>query len=161
MMSWLLLPGVFVQAQQSTNFDVPKPEGRVSDYEHLFTLEQIHTLDSIISGYENLTTVQIALLTIDTGMVSKEDFDAYTLHMANTWGVGVIGKDNGVLIGISKGHRKLRIHNGYGIEKLISNEETKQVIDETMIPEFKKDNYYEGALQGLLQIIGLLNERMK
>lgn len=157
----LLLPCVYMHAQRGANFNLPKPIGWVNDYEHLFTVAQQHTLDSIITDYKKTTTVQIAVVSIDTTMVSKENFDTYTLHMANTWGVGVIGKDNGVLIGISKGHRKLRIQNGYGIEKLISDEETKQIVDDVIIPHLKEGNFYEGTLAGVLRVIELLNERMK
>ena len=38
-------------------------------------------------------------------------------------------KKNGILIGISKGYRKIRIQNENGIEKIITDEETKSIIE--------------------------------
>jgi uncharacterized protein len=81
------------------------------------------------------------------------------LYISNTWGVGVKGKDNGILIGISNGYRRMRIQNGYGIEKIISDEETKEIIDKYFIPYFKNGDYYSGTLTGLTRLIALLNSK--
>jgi uncharacterized protein len=62
-------------------------------------------------------------------------------------------KNNGIVIGLSKGHRTIRISNGYGIEPILSDKETKKIIDEIIIPEFKNERYYEGIRKGILKII--------
>jgi uncharacterized membrane protein YgcG len=51
--------------------------------------------------------------------------------------------DNGILIAISTRLRKLRIHNGFGIEKKISNEETGAIIENYMVPALKESKYYD------------------
>lgn len=68
-------------------------------------------------------------------------------------------KDNGVLIAISKGYRQIRIQNGNGIEKIITDNETKEIIDNFFIPDFKKGNYYDGTLKGLVELINLLKPK--
>jgi uncharacterized protein len=141
--------------------DLPKRTGWVNDFENLFTEEQELSLDSIISIYKVKTGIEIAIITLDTSVTSKDKFDDFTLHIANTWGVGEKEKNNGVLIAISEGHRKMRIQNGYGIEKLITDNETKSIIDFYFIPDFKKGDYYQGTLTGLTKLIELLNEKIK
>ena len=42
--------------------------------------------------------------------------------------------------GISIDLRKIRVSKGYGIEKELSDRETKKIIYEIVIPEFKKGN---------------------
>jgi uncharacterized protein len=138
---------------------LPKPIGWVNDFEELYSEEQKHSLDSIISDYNAKTTIEIAIVTIDTSMISDERFEDFTLYISNTWGVGVKGKDNGILIGISNGYRRMRIQNGYGIEKIISDEETKEIIDKYFIPYFKNGDYYSGTLTGLTRLIALLNSK--
>jgi len=78
--------------------------------------------------------------------------DDYSLDLANYWGAGQKGKSNGILIAFGKGIRKIRIQNGYGIEKRLTDEETKKIIDLYMIPKFKDDKYYEGLKDGLSAI---------
>ena len=128
---------------------IPKPIGRVNDFEGIFTIEQSHVLDSMLISFEKKTTIQIAIITIDTSMMKKDELDAWTLKVLNSWGVGQKNQDNGILIGISRGYRRMRIQNGYGIEKILTDKETKQIIDNDFIPFFKKAEYFEGTVNGL------------
>lgn len=107
----------------------------------------------MIVDFEKKTSVEIAVLTIDTTVVSKDNFDAYVLAVANRWGVGKAGKDNGVMIGISAGHRYMSIQNGYGVEKYLTDAETKCIIDRNFIPQFKRGNYYKGTKSGLKAVM--------
>ena len=129
--------------------NIPKPVGRVNDFEKIYTRKEIKILDSLISGFEKKTTIQIAVITIDTSMIDEKNMDDWTLEVMNTWGVGQKDKNNGILIGISKGYRHMRIQNGYGIEKILTDNETKKIIDKEFIPFFKKAKYFEGTLTGL------------
>lgn len=83
------------------------------------------------------------------------------LRLANTWGVGKKEKNNGVTICISKGYRRMRICNGYGIEKVLSDAETKAIVDRDFIPSFKAGDYYKGTLMGLEAIMARLDAKMK
>lgn len=138
---------------------LPSPSGYVNDYENLFAeKEQMH-LDSLISEFEKRTSIEIAIITLDSSVSSKEDFDKLILEVARKWGVGKKGVDNGVVIGICHGHRKIRIQNGYGIEKILTDEETKQIIEEYFIPGFKQDGYYKGTYDGLIALMRILSVR--
>lgn len=127
--------------------------GWTSDFEHIFTSGQIVELDSIISRFEMETQNEIAIVTIDSSSTTKEAFDNLILTIANKWGVGKKGLNNGITIGISKGLRKIRICNGYGIEEKFTDADTKKVMDDIMIPEFKKGEYFVGTKNGLLALI--------
>ena len=94
-------------------------------------------------------------------MASTEQFDGFVLHIHETLGVGKKDKDNGIVIGISKSLRKMRISNGSGIEKLLSDEQTKLIIDTQFIPFFKQSDYYNGTLNGLEYLIDRLKTTLK
>lgn len=141
--------------------DLPKPYNWTNDYENLFSDIEEKELNQIISSFEKETTVEIAIVTIDTFKVSKEKFEDLSLHIARTWGVGKKDKSNGVLIAISDGYRQIRIQNGDGITLLISDEETTNIIKNQVIPYFKKEEYFEGTQACLLEIIKLLKVRLK
>ena len=136
-------------AAASLQDTIPRPIGYVNDYEHLFTPQQVDFLDSLIHDYERRTTIEIAVLTVDTSLTLPANFDFFTQQTMAAWTVGKKEKNNGILIGISRSFRKIRIQNAAGIEKVLSNADTKKIIDEAFIPYFKKGNYYEGMLNGL------------
>jgi len=140
---------------------LPKPLNWTNDYENLFSDDEEAKLNQIIADYEKETTVEIAIVTIDTFKVSKEKFEDLTLHIARTWGVGKKEKSNGILIAISKGYRQIRIQNGDGIALVLSDEETAEILQNQFFPYFKKEEYFEGTQAGLLKIMELLKTRLK
>ena len=140
---------------------LPQPVGYVNDYENLFSDTEEQSLDSLIRDFENRTTIQMAVVTFDTTMTTPDSLDALTLRIAKVWGVGQKDKNNGVVIGISKGYRQMRIQNGYGIEKVLTDAETKQIIDTAFIPNYREAKYYEGTYQGLKALMTTLEKRYK
>ncbi|WP_324069326.1 MAG: TPM domain-containing protein [Flavobacterium sp.] len=140
--------------------NLPKPHNWTNDYENLFSKEEETKLNQIISDFEKETTVEIAIVTIDTFKVSKEKLEDLSLHIARTWGVGKKEKSNGILIAISKGYLKIRIQNGDGIVLFLSDDETAKIIRNEIIPYFKKEDYFEGTKAGILKLIELLRKRL-
>ena len=63
------------------------------------------------------------------------------------------GQKNGVVIVFGKQIRQIRIQVGDGLEKKLKDEEVKRIIDYTIIPEFKKGDYFLGIKNGLIEII--------
>lgn len=127
-----------------------------NDFENIFSESEEHILDSLVKAYEKATTNEIIIITFDSTWITNQDFDKFVLAIHNNWGIGKKGINNGIVIGICPDLRKIRISNGYGIEKKLSDEETKRIIDETIIPEFRKENYFEGTKKGILALISKL-----
>jgi len=132
--------------------DFPFPIGSVSDYEKIFNDVQISNLTKIISEYEEKTTREIAIVTVNS-IEPYENISDYSTDLANEWGIGNSETDNGLLILFSKNLREIRISTGYGTEKILTDELCKKVIDETIIPEFKKGDYYSGIEKGMTELI--------
>lgn len=135
------------------------PEKRylsTNDFAGIFTNSEVLTLDSIVIAYEKSTTIEIVIVTFDSTWITKDNFDKFVLKIHNSWGVGKVGSNNGIVIGICTGLRRIRISNGYGIENKISDEETKKIMDHFIIPEFRKANFFEGIRKGLLALISRL-----
>lgn len=132
---------------------VIRPLGWTSDYGHLFTREQIINLDSMLDDFEKRTTNEIAIVTFDSSFIHDEDFDSIVLSIHNLWRVGKADKNNGILIGISTANRKIRISNGYGIEDKLSDKETKEIIENIIVPAFKKGDYFDGLKIAIEEIM--------
>ena len=134
------------------NFVFPKPIGVVSDYEQVFTQQQIDTLTSIIKKHQDETTNQISIVTINSFAPYKKLSD-YSLDLFNSWGIGTKDKNNGVAIVFGKKLRQIRITVGVGLEEKLTDREGKMILDFKVIPYFQKDDYYNGIKSGLLEII--------
>lgn len=134
---------------------------RIIDYEQIFTDKEIQKLDSIINIYWENATADIAIVTIDERHTDKEHFDQYVFNNLTGYAQGEYGKNNGIVIAISKQLRQMRIQNGYGIEKLMSDEATKKIIEEYFIPKFKNGNYFEGTWNGLNAIISHVEKEIQ
>ncbi|AKA35997.1 TPM domain-containing protein [Flagellimonas lutaonensis] len=132
--------------------DLPKLKREVNDYEFIFTPEQLEKLTLIIRDFEKETTNQIAVVSIDS-IGKYTDFDQFAIDLSNYNGVGQKEKDNGLTIVFSKNLKKIRISTGYGTEKILTDEICKNVIDRTIIPEFKNGEYYNGIEKGITELI--------
>ena len=132
------------------------PIGWVSDFEKNFSNEQLKILDSIIILHERETSNEIAIVSVEidtTTIRSVDEFQEFAFELANEWGVGKDEKDNDITIVFSKKLRMIRIEIGEGLTTKLTDEEAKAIIDNLIIPEFKKTNYFDGILKGLSEII--------
>ncbi|MBC3847346.1 TPM domain-containing protein [Winogradskyella echinorum] len=120
----------------------------VVDNSKLFSNIENDSLTHKIIKYEELTTNEIAVLTVDS-IPTNTTIQYYSTQVANSWGIGKKEKDNGLLITISKYDRKVAISTGLKTEKTISDHECKVIIDSLMIPQFKNRNYYNGVNKAL------------
>ncbi|WP_397361927.1 TPM domain-containing protein [Olleya sp. R77988] len=120
----------------------------VNDYADIFTKTEEDSLSKIIIDYEKTSTNQICVYVIDS-VPSLDNPVVYATKIANKLGVGQKEKDNGLLLLISKNDKKIAFATGYGTEKIVTDSICKRLIDSTLVPSFKKGNYFEGVLQAL------------
>ena len=160
--SLLFCSAILTKCQTSDSYwtNLPESFGYTNDFESIFTNEQIKKLDSLIRSYEERTSIEICVATIPANATPEEKFEDLTLHMAKSWGVGEKETNNGIFIGISAEYRRMRIQNGNGIEKILSDSETKKIVDSVFLPEFKTGNYYKGTFDGILEIIKVLDSNI-
>ena len=132
---------------------IPNPVGYVNDYDSLLTYEEVSNMTQLIDSIEKATGIQIAIICWNDKTMPQMDFEELNLITANKWGVGSNSKTNGIVFGICRGLRKITIRNGYGIEAVYSNEETKAVIEETIKPFFKENKFYIGIKEGIMRMM--------
>jgi uncharacterized protein len=136
----------------------PKATSWVNDFEDIFTSTEERKLEKQILAFKAKTGMEIAIVTIDKRAMTAEEFDAFTLEIAKDWAIGSKEKNDGMLIAISKGLRRIYIHNGIGTAEIFSDAATAKIIDEVFIPAFKKGEYYQGTKDGLNSITKKLKE---
>jgi uncharacterized protein len=133
----------------------------VLDFENLFNKIQKDSLLKITKDFELKTSAEICVITLDNEIKNYEELKSQSLFLANYLGIGKKDKSNGILMCISKKARLMRIENGDGITNLLTDLETEKIVNEVIIPEFKKGEYYNGTLNGVKKIIEELSDKIK
>lgn len=127
--------------------------GWVNDFEGLFSSNEEDSLESMLQHFEKLTSVEIAIVTVDSNMVQQDRFNDFADHLLKMWGIGKFAKKNGLVICMSRDYKKLFISTGAGITSIISDTEKFHIIAQSFIPPFNKHDYFSGTLDGLKQIM--------
>jgi uncharacterized protein len=82
-------------------------------------------------------------------------------RLAEKWGIGRKGKNNGVLILIGLQERRTTIQVGYGIEEYIPDATANRIVQRDIVPLFKEKKFYEGLNKASDTVIGLLSGKFK
>ncbi|MBI3006219.1 MAG: TPM domain-containing protein [Ignavibacteriales bacterium] len=144
----LAIPGIlFAQS-------VPYLSGRVNDYAGILSADTRSDLESRMKSHEEATSNQVVVLTVTSleGAVLEE----FSLNVAQTWGLGQKGKDNGVLLLIAKDDRKVRIEVGYGLEGTLTDARCSEIIRFEIVPRFKNGDFDGGVFEGVTAILGTI-----
>lgn len=131
--------------------EVPKLTGRVNDYAKLLSPQAKARLDAELADFERSDSTQVVVLTIPS--LEGESLEEYSIKVAEAWGIGQKGKDNGVLLLVSKGDRKVRIEVGYGLEGKLTDALSGRIIDYAIVPQFKTGNFDAGITDGVSAIM--------
>ena len=134
--------------------DVPFLSGRVVDDAEVLAPATRERLAARLKAHEDKTTNQVVLLTVPT--IAPESIEEYASRVFAAWKLGRKDKDNGVLVVVVPGDRRMRIEVGYGLEGTLTDSVSGRIIRNRMTPQFKSGNYDAGVEAGIEAIIGLL-----
>ncbi|PST84571.1 methanol dehydrogenase [Pedobacter yulinensis] len=128
-----------------------KPATLVNDYTGTLSATEKQQLESKLVAFNDSTSTQIAIAILKS--VGDYDINEYTLELGRKWGVGQAGKNNGIMIVVAVGDRKISIQTGYGLEGALPDVYAKRIIENDIKPYFKAGRYYEGLDAGTSSII--------
>jgi uncharacterized protein len=126
--------------------DVPNPLTTaglyVGDGAGLLGPEYIALIDGLCRALKTATTAEMAVITVrNMGGTTIEDFAD---QIFRRFGIGVKGKDNGILILCAFEERDVRIEVGYGLEAVITDAAASRLLDEQAVPFLGKNEWGRG-----------------
>ncbi len=125
----------------SQNFPA-KPDHLVNDYTNTLSQDQIANLERKLVAFNDSTSIQVAVVIIQT--LDGYEINDYGYQLGRAWGIGGKEKNTGVLVLASLGDRKVTIQTGYGMEGVLPDAITKRIIENEIKPNFKNGDYYGG-----------------
>jgi uncharacterized protein len=128
------------------------PQGAVSDFASLLSDQTRNSLESISKAVLEKTGVSCVLVTV-------ADLDGIDINDAATklfekWGIGKRGVDEGILILVSVGDRKIRIETGYGSEGYVTDAQSNRIIHE-ITPFLSQGHWDEGCAEAMIALCSL------
>ncbi len=116
----------------------------VNDFTGFLSQDQQISLNNKLLDFNNQTSTQIYVVTYDD--LQDYPIEEFADRLAEKWGIGQKGKDNGLIILISpKNHQHgITIQTGYGLEGAVPDAIAKRIIEKVIIPDFREGKYYAG-----------------
>jgi len=155
------LLALFLLAGQASAQDIPEkpyPPRLVNDFAGILDPYEIQSLENKLVAFDDSTSTQIAIVTVPD--LKGYAISDYAFRLAEKWGIGRQGQDNGVLILIkpktsetSRG--EVFIAPGYGLEGAIPDLACKQIIEYEMLPAFRQGNYFSGLDKSIYVLMSL------
>ena len=139
---FLLCLGIHVRAQE-----LPENSGHlVTDLTGTLSPSDEASIEKMLVDFNDSTSTQIAVVIMHS--VGSYDIQEYSVKLAQKWGIGQKGKNNGVLLLVAKDDRRVNIQIGYGLEAVLTDALCKRVIETVIKPAFKAGDFAGGIREG-------------
>jgi len=146
-----------VAANSTDYYPYPQPDaGYVSDYANLLSAEEESRMERWLLQVEEKSKVEIIIVTINSLSdyigAENDSVETFATALFNSFGIGNVPKNDGVLLLISKNDRKARIELGqyYGHSR---DNDSSRIMQKIIIPQFKRGDYEKGITNGTEAII--------
>jgi len=122
---------------------------RVDDEANLLSATVEQRIEVELAELERHTTDQVAVRTVTS--LDGRPIEDVALVTARSAGLGIKGKDNGVLLLVAPQEKKVRIETGRGIAGVLTDAEAGAIVRE-MIGAFRSGQFENGIESGVRSI---------
>jgi uncharacterized protein len=146
-----IITGIIMLSSDNQKIDThlqaffPEPSNYVVDPFGILQTTTVNSLNQSLRDFDG--KAQIAVAIVKT--TKPYSIEEYGIRLAENWKVGYQGKDNGVILILAYEDRKVRIEVGKGIEGDIPDAVAGRIIDESMIPSLKNNDWDTAVNNGV------------
>lgn len=137
----------------------PQPQRLVNDLSGIFSAGQVQAMERVLVDFADSTSNQIVVITVPE--LYGYDKAELAYEIGEQWGVGQKEFDNGLVILIKPktpaSNGEVFIATGYGLEGAVTDAFAKIVIEREMIPYFRQNDYYGGAVAALKVLMPVIS----
>jgi uncharacterized protein len=135
----------------------PVPPRLVNDFAGMLKVEEAGMLEQKLVTFNDSTSTQIAIVIVPSlGGYDKAD---YAQRLAEKWGIGRKGLNNGVLVLVkpktADSNGQVQIAPGYGLEGAIPDLTCSEIVDREILPAFRNGDYYGGLNKATSTLMSL------
>lgn len=144
----------FVPQTLAADPTFPALSGRVVDQAELLTPETEASITTKLDQLETDTGDQFVVVTLDS--LQDHEIEDYGYRLGRAWGIGNAENDSGVLLIVAPNERKVRLEVGYGLEPVLTDALSNQIIQNDILPPFRDGDYSRGIETGVDAVIAQL-----
>ncbi len=122
----------------------PAPRQPVVDAANVIPAAREDALNRRLADFERETSNQI-VVALYPRMDSASSIEDYTVRVAQKWGVGQKGRDNGAVLFVFIEDRAMYIQVGYGLEGALPDATAHRIIEERLKPAFRRGDFAGGV----------------
>jgi uncharacterized protein len=150
---------IFLVGISSAQQEIPIVRQRVNDATGTLSSDEIKSLERTLAEFEQATSNQIVVLMISS--LEGEDLKDYAFRFAEKNKIGKKDRNNGILVLIAKEDRKIDIEVGYGLEGVLTDAVSSQIIRKIIGPKFRDGDFYGGVSNGVDAVISVTKGEFK
>ena len=105
------------------------------------------TIEQYGAALEEATGIQAIAVVVD--FLDGEDPADYATDIINSWGIGQSGENNGVVVLLARGDRKIQIGTGTGVDRVMSGAKCGDLIDDNI--DYFADNKFDKGMLNLYE----------
>ncbi|MFZ5995122.1 MAG: TPM domain-containing protein [Thermodesulfobacteriota bacterium] len=139
---------VYIQPAFAVTY--PRHKGPVNDFARVLSPVHADQINHLAQELWQKTGTGLVVVTLPD--LGGSDIETYATGLYEDWGIGKKGEDRGVLILLAQKERRVRIETGYGVEGILPDGLVGQILDDYVIPWFKRGDFSQGLLNGSLAI---------
>jgi len=145
--------GLFVLAFATSAFALTFPAltGRVVDEAGILDPAAKTALEQKLADFETKTTGQLVVVTLKS--LQGTSIEDYGYQLGRHWQIGQKGKNSGAILIVAPNERKVRIEVGYGLEGTLTDAVSKLIIENSVIPRLRANDFAGGIGRGVDDII--------
>jgi uncharacterized protein len=132
----------------------PRPKGAINDFAEIISPQYENSMYLLAREVLQKTGTTIVVATLKT--IDDNDPADYANRLYESWGIGKKGEDKGVLIFLAVKERRVRIETGYGVEGILPDGLTGEILDRYAVPYLKKGDYDKGLLSTVAAVSSLI-----
>lgn len=132
----------------------PQPKGAVNDFAGIIDAAAAQSMENLSREVLEKTGTSIVVAVLAS--IGDNAPDDYANRLYQAWGIGAKEKDRGVLIFLALKERKIRIETGYGVEGILPDGLTGEILDKYILPDLKAGQYSQGLTKGVAAVAAVI-----
>jgi uncharacterized protein len=136
----------------------PPLTGRVVDEVGVLPPPAIDRLTAELAAHEQRTGQQVVVAVVKS--LQGRPIEDYGYQLGRAWGIGQKDKNTGAILLVAPAEHKVRIEVGYGLEGDLTDALSSTIINQTILPRFKKGDLAGGIVVGTEQILLALGDTL-
>src|SRR5450755_824999 len=134
---------------------LPALTGRIVDQANIIPAATRSAIEQKLADLEAKSSIQLVVATVAS--LEGQEIEPYANELFRNWKLGEKTKNNGVLLIVAPKERRVRIEVGYGLEGVLTDALSNEILQAQVLPKFRAGNMPGGVVAGADALIAQLS----